>query len=129
MSNHRILIVDDDASVRRVIARTFEREGFEVGIAANGIKAIDLLTEGHFDVMISDIDMPEMGGKELCQHLVTKGPYLPQHTLIVTSHTEINIRAWIDQYPGVRMVEKPIGPRQLLRTVNELIASGASTAP
>ena len=126
MSDPWILIVDDDSSVRRIIARTFEKAGFNVGAAANGEKAIALLEETRFDIMISDIDMPRMDGQELCRHLTTEGPYLPKHTLIVTGQMEHDARAWIDGFPGMCMIEKPVGPRQLLRRIKELISSGAT---
>ena len=121
MSESRILIVDDDSSIRRIIARTFEKAGFEVETAANGEKAIEKLRGARFDVMISDIDMPRMTGKELCRHLAADGPYLPRHTLIVTGQMESSARAWIDEFENIRMIEKPVGPRQLLRRVRELI--------
>ncbi len=122
MSDAKILIVDDDSSIRRIIARTFEKAGFEVATAANGEKAIAKLEEGHFDVMVSDIDMPRMTGKELCRHLASDGPYLPEHTLIVTGQMESSARVWIDEFENIQMIEKPVGPRQLLRKVKELIA-------
>jgi CheY-like chemotaxis protein len=123
MSKLHVLIVDDDSSVRRIIARTFESSGFSTSTAADGEKAIILLNEHSFDVMISDIDMPRMDGKQLCRHLATKGPYLPKHTIIVTGQLEQNTRDWLDEFEGIKVIEKPVGPRQLVRAVKDLLAS------
>jgi len=119
VSPKRVLIVDDDASVRRVLARSFERAGFEVGTAAHGEAALGELSAARYDVMICDIQMPRMSGPMLCRHLVTTGPYLPPCTLVVTSRSEDEERSWVSAFPGVSIIEKPVGPKHLLRVVKE----------
>jgi CheY-like chemotaxis protein len=120
----RVLIVDDDASVRRVLARSFERAGFAVGTAPHGEAALGELSAAQYDVMICDIQMPRMSGPMLCRHLATTGPYLPRITLIVTSRSEDEERAWVSAFPGVSVVEKPVGPKHLLRLVRERLDPG-----
>jgi len=122
MDKINLLICEDDSSVRRVLERTFERAGFDVSSAANGEKAIPIIESKKIDVMISDINMPKMTGRELCKHLATKGPYLPECTFIVTARTEEEERAWVSEFSDIKIVEKPIGPRQILQLVNEQLA-------
>src|SRR5215469_1795474 len=61
----RILLIDDDESIRRDYGRALRSLGFVVDVAADGREAVDLLREKAFDTVISDINMPHMGGMEL----------------------------------------------------------------
>jgi two-component system response regulator MprA len=130
MDDRRVLIVEDDTAVQRVLVRVFERAGFDVAAASNGEKALALISQQHFDVMISDIFMPRMDGRQLCRHLATVGPYLPPYTFIVTSHSEMGERSWVSEFPNIVLVEKPVGPKQLLRLVRQRLATeGADPSP
>ncbi len=122
----KILIVDDDAAVSRILIRVFQRAGFEVLTAPNGKLALGLVAENQFDAMISDIQMPYMDGRELVRHLAGKGPYLPGCTFVVTSRSEDCERRWVNEHPGVRLVEKPVSPKQMLRLVTERLSESES---
>jgi len=125
MDSPRVLIVDDDSSVARVLARTFERSGFLVTTAPDGEWAFSLLSEQTFDALICDIQMPRLDGRQLCHRLAANGMRLPATTLIVTSRSEERERAWVAALPGARLVEKPIGPKHLLRIVREQLLEPA----
>jgi len=121
---HRILIVDDDAAVSRVLSRVFERAGHETEVARDGAHALELLRTHHVDAMICDIHMPRLDGRSLCQQLWREGPYLPRSVIVVTSLTRLEERAWLDELPGVELLEKPVSPRELLRRVTEGLRPG-----
>src|SRR5579864_4307423 len=61
----RILVVDDERSMRELLAIVLRREGYEVLLAENGRKAVDLLEREPFDLLISDINMPDLNGVEV----------------------------------------------------------------
>ena len=63
-----VLVVDDEAPIRRAIARILSLKGFEVSTAENGKEGLELLSEGSFDAALVDLMMPEMGGLELLTH-------------------------------------------------------------
>ena len=67
MSAGRILIVDDDPQIRRVLKVTLSGQGFEVDDAKNGEGALDKLRDSRFDLVLLDINMPGMGGLEVCR--------------------------------------------------------------
>ena len=123
MPGERVLIVDDDSSVSRVLARIFERHGYIATTAPDGEWALSLLAEQSFDVLICDIQMPRMDGRQLCERLAAVGPEMPACTLIVTSRSEQEERSWVEAFPSVGLVEKPVGPKQLLRIVRERLAA------
>jgi two-component system, chemotaxis family, chemotaxis protein CheY len=65
----RILAVDDEESIARIIQANLRRAGFEVDIAHNGADALALLLSRPYDLLISDVNMPQMDGLELLEHL------------------------------------------------------------
>jgi two-component system KDP operon response regulator KdpE len=67
MSSGRILVVDDDPQIRRVLKTTLIAQGYEIRDARNGEEALDRVREEKFDLIILDMNMPGMGGIETCQ--------------------------------------------------------------
>lgn len=70
----RIVVVDDVAVVRMVVAKALRRAGHEVGEAADGTAALRMVTEGQTDVVVTDIWMPGMDGLGLIRTLAEKAP-------------------------------------------------------
>jgi len=69
MSLGRILVVDDDPQIRRVMRTTLTGEGYEVEDARSGEEALEKLRAGRYDLMLLDINMPGMGGLETCRQV------------------------------------------------------------
>jgi len=69
MSSGRILVVDDDPQIRRIMRMTLIAEGFEVSDARSGEDALDKLTGDKFDLIILDMNMPGCGGLETCRRV------------------------------------------------------------
>src|SRR5499426_2886602 len=67
MSAGRILIVDDEPQIRRIMRETLTTAGYEVDDARNGMEGLEKLREFHPDLVLLDINMPEMGGVEVCK--------------------------------------------------------------
>ncbi len=70
----RILIVDDEEAIRSLLRYSFEKDGYEVHEAINGVDALNVLEEFKIDVAISDIVMPEMDGVELVKRMRAEFP-------------------------------------------------------
>ena len=67
MSSGRILVVDDDPQIRRVMRMTLTGQGYEVDDAKEGESALEKLRSGRFDLVLLDMNMPGMGGLETCR--------------------------------------------------------------
>jgi CheY-like chemotaxis protein len=119
----RVLVCDDHAHVRRVLQLQLERAGFEVRLASDGEEALRLVDAFAPQALVTDITMPGMGGRELCEALQAAGKLPALRVLVVTSRTERALRAWIAALPGVTLLEKPLSPRQ----VCDWVASCACT--
>jgi putative two-component system response regulator len=88
-SSNRILVVDDEEGIRRLIARVLERHGFECETAANGRDACDRLAREAFDLVLTDVDMPLMSGIELVEHIVHNYPNTA--TVMVTAMDDTDL--------------------------------------
>lgn len=76
-SRARLLVVDDDASIREVSAAMLTEEGYEVWTAEDGIHALEVLLEFSPDLVITDLRMPRMSGFELLKIMRERFPHLP----------------------------------------------------
>jgi two-component system response regulator AtoC len=84
----QILVVDDEANLRRVLARQLELAGYDVHTAEDGEAALAFLKEHHIDVMITDLRMPRMGGMDLLRSALRLDPTLP--VIILTAHGTVD---------------------------------------
>lgn len=117
MDLKQVVIADDDHLVLRILRGVFEQAGFIVHTAHDGQEALALINKHPVDVLITDINMPNMDGQALCKELAAPGNHLPRCVFVVTSLTGNLDRAWVELYPCISIVEKPVGPRHLLRLV------------
>jgi CheY-like chemotaxis protein len=69
----RVLVADDDPSVRRVLERALEREGYVVATASNGAEALEAVAAAPPDLVVTDINMPDVDGIELLINLIERG--------------------------------------------------------
>jgi CheY-like chemotaxis protein len=79
VSSGRILIAEDDPTVRAMMVRALGEAGYLLVEATNGREALDLVTKdpSPFDLVITDVAMPQMNGRDLAQRLATARPSLP----------------------------------------------------
>jgi DNA-binding NtrC family response regulator len=84
----RILVVDDEPSIRTVLKAHLARDGYHVDTATDGAQAIDRLAGDPFDLVISDLRMPGVGGLELLAHVRANHPGLP--LIVITAHGTVD---------------------------------------
>jgi len=112
--NKTILIVDDEPHVIRVLRLMLEREGYTVASAADGHEALAQIAVRRPDVMVSDIQMAGMDGRELCRTVRARYPDESFLILVMTSMTAAGEREWVRDLANVEFLEKPLSPRQLV---------------
>ena len=74
MSQHKILVVEDERTSARVIKEMIIKNGYQADIAENGLVALEMFKSYPYPIVITDLDMPEMNGEELIQHLRIRNP-------------------------------------------------------
>ena len=115
----KIVIVDDEPHVLRVLKLSLEKEGYSVETCANGKEALASLEQGYPDILITDIQMPQMTGEELCMHIQEHMPDRNFLIFVLTSRTEIEHRQWSREVDNLLFLEKPISIRNLVENVGE----------
>ena len=73
----RILIVDDEEDIRQILSEILSFMGFEITAAGSGIEALEHLSNRSFDLVLTDLEMPEMDGWSLAATVKTKSPHMP----------------------------------------------------
>lgn len=127
----RILVIDDDTQVRQVLVGFLTHDGHLVSSATNGKEARNLLHNQPFDLVLTDIVMPEQDGFEVIMHLLSQSdrpriiaisggsPALSQHTLL----------GMATRMPIERVLSKPISYEQLSSAVSEVLSAPSRTLP
>jgi CheY-like chemotaxis protein len=114
----RIVIAEDSLHIRNVLAMWMSRNGHEVQTAPNGRLALEVLQSHPADLLIADVNMPEMDGIELTARAFEACPTL-QRAFVVTSRCDQHeILAQLSD-PRVSVFPKPFSPSQLLREVEQ----------
>lgn len=107
----RVLLVDDQPELRRLFQRTLTKAGHQVLVAENGRQAVGLVAKNSFDVVISDVRMPDMGGVELLQALHAQDPDLP--VLLVSGSPDLETAMKAVEYGAFEYLTKPVSFEKL----------------
>ena len=110
-----ILVIDDNAVIRNILIFTL-RNDYDVTVANNGKEAIVAAESKQFDVIITDIEMPEMNGLEFVVEMRKNKSYAQTPILIVTANLEEN-KEKIKASGASGWLLKPFDPKKLLETV------------
>jgi CheY-like chemotaxis protein len=92
MSSPRILVADDDHSIRQLLSTIIQREGFEVECVADGRQAIERLQERDYALILLDLMMPIVSGFEVIRYLKENPPMLKPVVLVISAYTDQRFR-------------------------------------
>ncbi len=118
----KILIVDDHAPVIRVLKLGIEEAGYDVDTATNGSECLVKLCAEQPDFLVTDIDMPRMSGRELCQAIEEQFPDRRFPIVVLTSRTEMEHRDWTRNIDNLTFMEKPVSVRRLLSQISKSLS-------
>jgi two-component system, cell cycle response regulator CpdR len=113
----RILLAEDDKVMREYLARALERSGYSVTAVDRGTAALPLIEAERFDLLLSDIVMPEMDGIELAQKAGEIAPDM--RVMFITGFAAVTLKAG-KQIPTARVLSKPFHLRDLVLEVDRL---------
>jgi len=117
MAVRHILIIDDDEALRTVLAELFRVEGYVVQVAGNGSQALKAMASDDFDVLLTDVAMPVMDGRELTRTLRDKGIHVP----VVAMTAKRSISTVAREMGAAAYVQKPFDVEDLLETVDRVV--------
>lgn len=127
MENSRILIIDDDDSLREGLIDLLQSRNFQIEGASSGQQALKILEDQVFDLIITDYKMQEMDGMRLLKHIRKKFPSLK--VIMITGYGSIEHAVEAMQSGAINYISKPIQPRKLLQIIKETISNIPSEAP
>ena len=113
----RILLAEDEDAMRTYLARALENAGYSVVAVDRGTAAVPLLERESFDLLLSDIVMPEMDGIELAQKVSDIAPDM--RVMFITGFAAVTLRAG-KQMPNARVLSKPFHLKDLVLEVDRL---------
>ncbi len=116
----RILLAEDDESMRHYLTRALERVGYSVVSVDRGTAAVPLLESGNFDLLLTDIVMPEMDGIELAQKASGIAPDM--RVMFITGFAAVALKAGRSA-PSAKVLSKPFHLRDLVAEVDRLFQS------
>lgn len=121
-----ILVVDDDAGLRKALRRVLVSQGFEVEVAAGGVEALSRLRACSFDLVVLDVMMPGSDGIEVCERLRAEGEGLP--VLMLTARDAVRDRVTGLEAGADDYLVKPFANEELIARVRALLrrAGGSS---
>lgn len=114
-----ILIVDDEIHVREGLSEILQQEGFYVETACDGKEAISLSVNKKFDLMISDIKMPEIDGLQLLNEIQKVNPQI--RVIMVTAFGDVQTYLKSMQLGAHEYINKPIRIQELKRVISTIM--------
>jgi DNA-binding NtrC family response regulator len=115
----KILVIDDEKSIRNTLKDILETEEHEVVTAEDGVKGLEVFPEGNFEVVLCDIKMPEMDGIEVLGKILD----LPQDVpvIMISGHGDIDIAVDAIKKGAFDFLEKPLDLNRLLITIRNAL--------
>ena len=113
----RILLAEDEEAMRTYLTRALTNAGYDVSAVDRGTDAVPLLETGDYDLLLSDIVMPEMDGIELAQRCAEISPRTK--VMFITGFAAVSLRANREQ-PTARVLSKPFHLRDLVLEVERV---------
>jgi chemosensory pili system protein ChpA (sensor histidine kinase/response regulator) len=118
----RVLVIDDSVTVRKVTSRFLKREGFSVSLARDGVEALQMINEQVPDLVMLDVEMPNMDGFELLGILRSNERFENIPVILITSRTGDKHRQRGIELGAQRYFGKPYREDEVLRAISELIS-------
>ncbi|WP_093311050.1 cell cycle two-component system response regulator CpdR [Sphingomonas jatrophae] len=119
----RILLAEDDGTMREYLARALERVGYDVVAVDRGTAALPYLERETFDLLLTDIVMPEMDGIELAQRAAALAPQM--RVMFITGFAAVALKDGATP-PNARVLSKPFHLRDLVNEVDRMFEIGSA---
>jgi two-component system chemotaxis response regulator CheY len=125
-----VLVVDDSKVMREMIAACLRPDpSLSITQAASGLEAIERLSLKTFDIVVLDLNMPDIGGLEVVEFVRSQDKLRALPILIVTTRAEDDSRAKVLAAGASRYMTKPFAPALILDEVQSLLGGGGSPGP
>ena len=118
-----ILVVDDSSSMRQLLSVTLRSAGYQVVEASDGQEALDYARKHSVDLVLTDVNMPQMDGIALIAQLRTLKHYYLTPLLLLTTETSPERKLDGKQAGATGWITKPFSPQQLIATLERVLGT------
>src|SRR5476649_2593262 len=119
--NYKILLAEDDNDMRRFLGKALQNAGFDVASFDNGLAAYQRLREEPFELLLTDIVMPEMDGIELARRATELDPDIK--VMFITGFAAVALNPDNNAPPQAKVLSKPFHLKDLVNEVQRLLAA------
>ncbi len=119
MSKPRILVIDDEEIVRISCRKCLTPEGYEVDVAANGADGLKLTRKHHYDLILTDLKMPDMDGMEFL--MTMREAQREAKVIMITGYSTVEHAEEATRLGAYNYIEKPFTPDTLIAAVGEAL--------
>ena len=120
-SDYTILVVDDSPVVVEAVRDALVKDGYNVHTAGDGIEALDLVRQNHYDLILLDIDMPRMNGYQLCKLLKRDSQYQNIPIVMLTAKSSDTDRMWGVKAGTNEYLTKPFNYAKVKEVMSRLL--------
>ncbi|HYN15696.1 MAG TPA: response regulator transcription factor [Terriglobales bacterium] len=122
----KILVIEDDRAVQRALKRLFESEGYAVDCAYDGASGLESFRAAPPSIIVLDLRLPGMSGKDICREIKQASPELP--VIVLSAAADVADKVLLLELGADDYVTKPFSPRELLARVNVAMRHHRRTA-
>ena len=119
MEKKKALVIDDEQIVLESVSALLTDEGFEVDVSLDGRQGLDWAIERNYDVVLTDIRMPDIGGMKVLRDIKRINPTLP--VIMITGYASVESAVQAMKLGAAEYIEKPFEPEQLLDAVSRAL--------
>lgn len=127
MAKRKVLVIDDEQIVLESVKKILMQENYEVTTSISSRKGLDLANQNDYDLVLSDIRMPEIGGMRVLRDIKRAKPTLP--VVIITGYATVQSSVQAMKLGATDYIEKPFTPEELVKTANDAIEASSKQAP
>ena len=121
LNNLKVLVVDDYEKMRQGICAVLEKLGLTITEASNGIEALKVLRKEKFDLVFTDIVMPEMDGYELCEEIRKNSELSNMPIVVVSTHYDSNYIVKALRHGADDYIPKPVNIEIVQKVLNRIL--------
>jgi DNA-binding NtrC family response regulator len=125
MEKKKALVIDDEQIVLDSVGTLLRDEGFDVDVCLSGRKGLDWAIERKYDVVLTDIRMPDIGGIRVLRDVKRVHPALP--VIMITGYASVDSAVQAMKLGAADYIEKPFEPEQLIGSVNKALGVSPET--
>ncbi|MBA7698928.1 Regulator of RpoS [subsurface metagenome] len=127
MKTQKVLVIDDEEIVLESIQKILSNESFDVDLTANSRQGLDWAVNREYDIVLTDIRMPGIGGMRILRDIKRSKPSLP--VLIITGYATVQSAVGAMKLGASDYIEKPFTPDMLLNSIKKALEKAETEAP